>query len=165
MAIVTDIKWREPNGTIRSGWYLDKWLAQNLDKIPQHLYKGWDCLAIVSGSGLVRVGKCHHLGVTKLKIWDDKNLDIINSDYLANYPDGQIFKTVSWDFNNHRLRISDSLLKKTGKKKVFEVETEDGKKCTITDEHKIFIKRKDNIIELKLKDVKVGDEFVCHNNL
>jgi len=36
---------------------MDKWLAQNLEQIPGHLKKGWDVVAIVSGSGLVRVGK------------------------------------------------------------------------------------------------------------
>lgn len=36
---------------------MDKWLAQNLERIPSHLKKGWDVVAIVSGSGLVRVGK------------------------------------------------------------------------------------------------------------
>jgi len=36
---------------------MDKWMAQNLEAIPGHLKKGWDVVAIVSGSGLVRVGK------------------------------------------------------------------------------------------------------------
>jgi hypothetical protein len=36
---------------------MDKWLAQNLEKIPDHLNKGWDVVAIVSGNGLVRTGK------------------------------------------------------------------------------------------------------------
>jgi hypothetical protein len=36
---------------------MSPYLAQNLEKIPDHLKAGWDVVAIVSGSGLVRTGK------------------------------------------------------------------------------------------------------------
>jgi hypothetical protein len=36
---------------------MDKWLAQNLELIPDHLRKGWDVVSIVSGTGMVRTGK------------------------------------------------------------------------------------------------------------
>ena len=36
---------------------MDAWLAQNLEKIPDHLKRGWDVVSIVSGNGLVRTGK------------------------------------------------------------------------------------------------------------
>ena len=58
MAIITDLPWvNKTTGETHRGFYMDKWLAQNLERIPAHLKKGWDVVAIVSGSGLVRVGK------------------------------------------------------------------------------------------------------------
>ena len=58
MAIITDIPWvNKTTGETHRGYYCDKWLAQNLERIPKHLKKGWDVVAIISGSGLVRVGK------------------------------------------------------------------------------------------------------------
>ena len=58
IAIITDIPWiNQKSGEKFRGYYMDKWLAQNLERIPKHLKKGWDVVCIVSGSGLVRVGK------------------------------------------------------------------------------------------------------------
>jgi len=58
MAICTNIPWvNKHTGEVHSGFYCDKWLAQNLERIPDHLRKGWDVVCIVSGTGLVRTGK------------------------------------------------------------------------------------------------------------
>jgi hypothetical protein len=58
MAIVTDLRWKQGStGEIRTGFYMDRWLANNLSQIPDHLKRGWDVVAIVSGNGLVRTGK------------------------------------------------------------------------------------------------------------
>ncbi|MFA5395243.1 MAG: hypothetical protein WC346_04415 [Methanogenium sp.] len=59
MVIVTDVKWKNKKGEIKSGYYMDGFLAENLYQIPAFIKKDWDCVGIVSGSGLVRVGKSY----------------------------------------------------------------------------------------------------------
>jgi len=61
--IVTDVKWVKKKGKkgepdeIKSGFYMDGWLCENVSGIPRHIRKDWDCIGIVSGSGKVRVAK------------------------------------------------------------------------------------------------------------
>ena len=57
MALVTDLHWYQTNGELRTGYYLDRWLKQNLDGIPAFLDRAFDVVAIVSGTGKVRLGK------------------------------------------------------------------------------------------------------------
>jgi hypothetical protein len=57
MAVVTDLHWYQVNGELRTGYYLDRWLKQNLDGIPDFLARAFDVVAIVSGTGKVRLGK------------------------------------------------------------------------------------------------------------
>jgi hypothetical protein len=62
MAIVTDLHWYQANGELRTGYYLDRWLKQNLDGIPAFLERAFDVVAIVSGTGKVRLGKAQPIG-------------------------------------------------------------------------------------------------------
>ncbi|MFW6129995.1 MAG: hypothetical protein ACOC56_02350 [Atribacterota bacterium] len=55
--LVTDIKRKLKNGKVITGYYMDRWLKENLDDIPPFLAKEWDCVGIVSGHGKVRIGK------------------------------------------------------------------------------------------------------------
>lgn len=57
MAIVTDVVWKDKGGNPRVGYYMNSWLAQNLDGIPQFIKKAWDVVGIISGHGKVRIGK------------------------------------------------------------------------------------------------------------
>jgi very-short-patch-repair endonuclease len=51
----------------------------------------------------------------------------------------------------------------SGEKEVYEIELENGKKVKATKEHKFFIiKNKNKKIEVTLKELKVGDNFVCY---
>lgn len=54
---VTDIRWVDQFGKERVGYYMDGYLRQNLDPLPEFISKGYDCVGIVSGHGKVRVGK------------------------------------------------------------------------------------------------------------
>jgi len=47
----------------------------------------------------------------------------------------------------------------SGKKEVYEIELEDGRKVIATSEHKLFKKDKKSIIEVELKDLVVGDSL------
>lgn len=56
--IVTDVNRINPKtGKEVEGFYMSSYLKQNLDGIPAYLKKEWDVVGIVSGHGLVGVGK------------------------------------------------------------------------------------------------------------
>lgn len=55
--IVTDFKWARKDGTPVIGYYMNIYLAMNLQGIPGFLDKSFDCVGIISGRGLVRIGK------------------------------------------------------------------------------------------------------------
>ena len=147
---------------------MDKWLAQNLEKIPDHLKKGWDVVAIVSGSGLVRCGKCFRSS-TCVKICVDGKM--VDSKPIGDYKDGEMINTYSWDFDNHKLIESKSeVIKQKDIKKFYNVELEDGRIICCTMDHKLYVKRKfinlegsieHKIIKLKLKEIKEGDILLC----
>jgi len=54
---------------------------------------------------------------------------------------------------------SKSTIVSSGKKEVFEIELENGKKVIATSEHKFFKQNKQSIEEVELKDLKVGDKL------
>lgn len=55
--LITNITRKLKNGKVVVGYYMDRWLKENLDDIPPFLKKEWDCVGIVSGHGKVRIGK------------------------------------------------------------------------------------------------------------
>jgi len=57
MAIITDVKWENKGGETKVGFYMDGYLAENLQHIPAFLKKDFDCVGIVSGRGKTRTGK------------------------------------------------------------------------------------------------------------
>ena len=57
MAIVTDVRWKNKGGEIKTGFYMDGYLAENLQHIPAFLKKDFDCVGIISGRGKTRTGK------------------------------------------------------------------------------------------------------------
>ena len=166
--IVTDKKWRDKGGFLRTGYFIDDYLVENLAPTPQFLSMDRDVVGIISGRGQVRNGKC--LGnETKVKI--NENGEIKNSRILGDYKDGDILETISWDFKNNKKVISESkVIKNNDKKKLYIVELENGNKIRCSMDHKLFVKRRFGgsddknvwkIVELKLKDIKEGDELVC----
>lgn len=54
---VTDVVWPDEDGKVHKGFWMDGYLRQNLDPIPNFLKKAWDVVGIVSGHGKVRIGK------------------------------------------------------------------------------------------------------------
>jgi len=55
--LVTDIKRPRKDGSIAIGFYMQKYLAENLAPLRKYLDAAWDCVGIVSGHGKVRIGK------------------------------------------------------------------------------------------------------------
>ena len=67
----------------------------------------------------------------------------------------------SFDFETNKEVIGKGAVIPSGKKEVFEIETEDGRKVQATAEHRFFVKRNGKVIELHLNEIKEGDESVC----
>ena len=67
----------------------------------------------------------------------------------------------SLDFNNDEIVDSTCQVFNTGIKDLFELELIDGTKVKATEDHKFFIKRNNKILELRLKDIKEGDDLIC----
>lgn len=59
MVIVTDVEWlsKSKPPKVKVGFYMDGYLAENLQWIPQFLKKDFDCVGIISGRGKTRTGK------------------------------------------------------------------------------------------------------------
>jgi hypothetical protein len=158
---ITDAKWINSKGEIKYGFYMDEYLAINLMGIPSYLKKAWDVVGVISGHGLVRVGKCVHSGVTKIKLYD--NGKIVDSKLLKEYKDGEILQTVSLDLKTGKVIPSKSEVIVQGEKDFYEIELEDGKKITCTLDHHLFVKRNNKVMELALRNIKEGDELIWKN--
>jgi len=58
MVLVTDVKrFIKSKKEWKQGFYMDGYLAENLQHIPQFLKRDFDCVGIISGRGKVRTGK------------------------------------------------------------------------------------------------------------
>jgi len=57
MVLVTDFKHQTKEGKLKVGFYMDGYLAENLQHIPKFLARDFDCVGIISGRGKVRTGK------------------------------------------------------------------------------------------------------------
>ncbi len=57
MVIVTDVEWTNKGKEVKKGFYMDGYLVENLQHVPEFLKKDFDCVGIVSGRGKVRTGK------------------------------------------------------------------------------------------------------------
>ena len=55
--IVTDMVGHFKSGREQKGFYMDRYEKENLEGIPAFIVKDWDVVGVISGSGLVRVGK------------------------------------------------------------------------------------------------------------
>jgi len=55
--IVTDMVGHFKSGREQKGFYMDRYEKENLEGIPAFIKKDWDVVGVISGSGLVRIGK------------------------------------------------------------------------------------------------------------
>jgi len=71
-----------------------------------------------------------------------------------------LISTWSYDFKKNLIVPSLSKIIKSGKKKVYKVVFKDGDYVKATKNHKFFVKRGNQVIELPLSDIKEGDLLV-----
>lgn len=160
MAKVTDLQWQHTDGSMRTGFYMDRWLKNNLDGIPFFISKKYDVVGIVSGTSKVRLGKS--LSSSSKITLVDKNGLHISSKPLKEYKDGEILNVLSYDFTkNELIEAKAEVIKELDEKDFYTVETEDGRRVTCSMDHKFFVKCDGKIKVLLLKEIKEGDEIQC----
>lgn len=67
----------------------------------------------------------------------------------------------SYDFTRDKTCFKEAIIILSGKKQLYEVITKDNRKIYSTLDHTFFVKRHNEVIELPLKEIKVGDELIC----
>ena len=80
---------------------------------------------------------------------------------LKHFKENDIINTYSWDFKKNKIVKSKSKIIESGEKELYKVKLENGKEVICSKDHKLFVLRKDNIIELQLKDIKEDDKLIC----
>lgn len=75
----------------------------------------------------------------------------------------KINKLKCYDFKNNEIIYSESLLIDSGEKEVYEIEFVNGDKIKATLDHTFFVLRNNKLLELKLKNIKEGNELLCSN--
>ena len=74
---------------------------------------------------------------------------------LRELKENEEFKIISYDFNNNKLEEDIAIKINSGKKEVFEIETESGKKIKASKDHIFFTDKGENI----LGNLNVGDKI------
>ena len=127
---------------------IDGTLRRELDKVkPRVVRGGWDYFALAAG-----IPGCLS-GDTKIRTsrGDRKVKDIINRKVIV--------ESLNIETGEKEDAVADVFF--TGEKQLYEIETEDGRKIKATKDHIFFIKRDEEVIEIKLSDLKSGDELIC----
>lgn len=79
---------------------------------------------------------------------------------IGSMEENKEYEILSWNFNKNKLELDRATRINSGKKEVFEMETESGKKIKTSIDHIFFNKIGDKIIEKALGDLKVGDYII-----
>jgi hypothetical protein len=73
-----------------------------------------------------------------------------------------VLNVMSWDFRNKVWVAAEAMYFDTGKKIVYDIVMEDGKKVQATKDHKFFVVT-ERIKEVSVKNISVGDVLFCVN--
>lgn len=135
-------------GIARQGYFLDTTLKYNIDNfLIRAVERSHDGIFVISG-----LEGCELL---------DEEIFINNTiNSFRSIKDNVFFNTKAWDFKTKK--VVDAIAQKvsTGKKEVFEIELENGKKTHCSEDHRFFIKEGENIVEKRLKEMRIGDSVL-----
>ena len=131
-------------------YHINDRLKNSLDKkvIPSLHTKDKDFVICVDG----REGCLSEDTLIKTTNGDIKIKDLNN---------GKEFFVESFNIKEDKKEINKAICIKTGNQELFEIETEDGRKIKATAKHTFFIIRNDKVYEVKLSELKEGDELIC----
>jgi len=133
-------------------WWIDNFLKQNIDFVSKKVktalaHRRADLFVIIDGPVGCLTGDTIIPTATGSQKLSDLSLKEV---YLKSY-----------DFQTDKEVRGKGAVIPSGRKEVFEIETEDGRKVKATADHKFFVKRGERIVELPLKDLEEGDELIC----
>lgn len=131
-------------------YYIEPNLKKNLKEklIPSLLQKDKDFFMVIDG----REGCLTSDTLIKTSKGDFEVKDLAN---------GKAFTVESLDIETGKVKQNKAIAFKTGEKEVFEIETEDGRKIKATANHTFFVFREGKVYEVKLSELKEGDELIC----
>ncbi len=136
------------HGKDHTGFYMDGYLKKNVeDYLIAAVKKKWDGVVLVTGIE----GCLDKQTIIKTKDGDKRLKDIKNGFAVVK----------AFDFKKHEIVNTPAFVIDSGRKHIFEVELENGKKVLATSDHKFFIEKCKKIVERRLKKIKVGDKLIC----
>ncbi len=131
-------------------YYIEPWIKRGFDNriIPDLREQDKDCVISIDGEEgclfedtLIKTSK----GNIKIK-------DLCNN---------KEFSVESLDIKNGKKVSGKAICIDSGVKELFEIETEDGRIVKATADHTFFVLRDKKIHEVKLSELKEGDEMIC----
>jgi len=122
---------------------IDKFLYQKLINIKIIQRAGWDCCFLVCGDERCLSG--------------DTLLTIDKETFPVSKLSGKEVNIKSFNFGTKRNEMGKAKVIPSGKKEVYEIETEDGRKVQATLNHRFFVMKFGTILESQLKNIKIGD--------
>jgi intein/homing endonuclease len=140
----------DPKSGKEISYFLEGWIKNRFDKkvIPDLEKKDKDCVIAIDG----KEGCLFEDTLIKTNKGDKKIKELC---------DGKSFIVESLDIKNDKKVFSKAICIDSGIKELFEIATEDGRKVKATADHTFFIKRGKRVCEIKLSDLKEGDELIC----
>jgi len=137
-----------------------KWTIKDLvtDCVDPMLENKFDCNLFLEGN--TGIGKS--LDSTTSLAQHNGNNVTSKTKQISKFKHGDWINTISWDFDNNKPIFSKSqIIVESENKELFEVKLANNKIINCSKYHKLFVKKDNKIVELRLKDIKEGDELVC----
>jgi intein/homing endonuclease len=91
----------------------------------------------------------------------DTKIKTINGNKFLKDLSNKIIEVKSYNFNKNIIEFNKAKVFSSGTKEIYKIIFDDGRMIKATLEHTFFVKRNGKIKELKLKDIKKGDELLC----
>ena len=129
-------------------FWVDGYLKANLDMLKVQIKKDWDFCIIIDG-----IERC---------LAEDTLIKTNKGDKYIKELMNKTFTVSTYNIKKNKEEEGKATVIDTGKQTIYEIETEDGRKVQATKNHTFFIKRNEKIIEIKLKDLKEGEELICN---
>lgn len=137
-------------GERESTFFIEPWIKERFDNkiIPDIRKRDKDCVIAIDGNE----GCLFENTLIRTSEGDRKIKDLNN---------GKSFFVESLNIKNDKKSFDKAICIKTGRKELFEIELEDGRKVKATEKHTFFVLRRKKVYEIKLSELKVGDELIC----
>jgi intein/homing endonuclease len=127
---------------------IDGYLKSNLDTLKHEVRQDRDALLIIDG-----LERCFCNIAIKTPRGDFTIEEL--------YAKSNVTDVLSFNFKTNKIEPDKAKIIPTGEQEVWELETIDGRKVQATLNHTFFIQRDGKVIEVQLKQIKLGDLLIC----